>query len=164
MPQKKQTVPFEIVDALLAAYGTNNRINEYMIRNLPAAAWRMASPGGKGRNIASIVAHMHNVRALWLKSAAQGVPLPPKLEGDDFTPEDAIQALRASYQPVHELLAASLKGDGRIKGFKPDAASFLGYLIAHDAHHRGQISLLARQVGHPLPQSAIFGMWEWGTR
>jgi uncharacterized damage-inducible protein DinB len=45
---------------------------------------------------------------------------------------------------MREVLAASLKGDGRIKGCKPDAASFLGYLIAHDAHHRGQISMLDR--------------------
>ena len=39
-----------------------------------------------------------------------------------------------------------------------------GYLISHDAHHRGQISTLARQVGHPLPKQATFGMWEWGSR
>jgi hypothetical protein len=24
--------------------------------------------------------------------------------------------------------------------------------------------MLARQLGHPLPQKAMFGMWEWGTR
>ena len=47
---------------------------------------------------------------------------------------------------------------------KPDAASFLGYLTAHDAHHGGQIALLARQCGHPLSKSAGFGIWEWGTR
>lgn len=46
------------------------------------------------------------------------------------------------------------------KGFRPDVAGFLGYLIAHDAHHRGQITMLAQQLGHPLPQKAMFGMWE----
>jgi uncharacterized damage-inducible protein DinB len=51
-----------------------------------------------------------------------------------------------------------------VKSFKPDVAAFFGYLIAHDAHHRGQIAMLARQVGHPLPQKAMFGMWEWGSR
>ena len=58
----------------------------------------------------------------------------------------------------------ALNGDGRIKGFKPDAASFFAYLVAHDAHHRGQIAMLARQLGHPVSQSVMFGMWEWGTR
>jgi hypothetical protein len=24
--------------------------------------------------------------------------------------------------------------------------------------------MLARQLGHPLPQKAMFGMWEWGSR
>jgi uncharacterized damage-inducible protein DinB len=51
-----------------------------------------------------------------------------------------------------------------VKGFKPDVGGVVGYLIAHDAHHRGQISMLARQLGRPLSKSAGFGMWEWGTR
>jgi uncharacterized damage-inducible protein DinB len=34
----------------------------------------------------------------------------------------------------------------------------------HDAHRRGQIAMLARQAGHPLPQKAMFGMSEWGIR
>jgi uncharacterized damage-inducible protein DinB len=58
----------------------------------------------------------------------------------------------------------ALEGDGRIRNFRPDVAGFIGYLIAHDAHHRGQITMLARQVGYPLPQKAMFGMWEWGVR
>ena len=45
-----------------------------------------------------------------------------------------------------------------------DVPGFFGYLIAHDAHHRGQITMLASQVGHPIPQKATFGMWEWGVR
>jgi uncharacterized damage-inducible protein DinB len=47
-----------------------------------------------------------------------------------------------------------------VKGFRPEVAGFLGYLIAHNADHRGQITMLARQLGHRLPQKAMFGMWE----
>jgi len=65
---------------------------------------------------------------------------------------------------VKDVLEVSLKSDGRIRGFRPDVAGFFGYLIAHDAHHRGQITMLARQVGHSIPQKATFGMWEWGVR
>jgi len=37
-------------------------------------------------------------------------------------------------------------------------------LIAHEAHCRGQIAMLARQAGHAIPQKAMFGMREWGMR
>ena len=165
MPTKKTVpAPFEPVSSLLVAYATNDRINHYLIRNLPAEVWRAGPPGGKGRTIAAIAGHMHNVRLMWLKSAGSGGALPDKLEGDAFTPDDAIRALEESCQAIQSLLAAALAGDGRIKGFKPDAGSFLAYLFAHDAHHRGQISMLARQLGHPMSQSAMYGMWEWGTR
>ena len=63
------------------------------------------------------------------------------------------------------LLAESLEHpDGKVKGFRPDVVGMVGYLISHDAHHRGQICALARQLGYSLPKQATFGMWEWGTR
>ncbi|MEO8130796.1 MAG: DinB family protein [Bryobacteraceae bacterium] len=157
-------MPFDAVEAMLAAYATNNRINTFLIQNVPDPAWREKPPGGKGRNIASMVAHIHNVRLMWLKSAAADAPMPQKLEGDEFSKEEAVAALEISRLALEEVLRGSLRGDGRIKGFKPDAASFLAYLLAHDAHHRGQISMLARQLGHPVSKSAMFGLWEWGTR
>lgn len=164
MPVKTDALPMSAVEALLAAYATNNRINEYLIRNLDEAAWRATPPGGKGRDIASIVAHIHNVRLMWLKSASKALELPEKLEGDAFTKEDALFSFEGSWRAVSQLLQLSLEGDGRIKGFKPDVYGFLGYLFAHEGHHRGQISMLARQLGQPLSKSVNFGMWEWGTR
>ncbi|MDF1506133.1 DinB family protein [Roseisolibacter sp. H3M3-2] len=155
--------PFDLVAALLHTFDTNDRINRYLLEHLPAGAWSAAPPGGKGRTAAAIVAHMHAVRLMWLK--AVGAPaLPAPLDKATVTPAEAAAALDASRAALRDVLAAALAGDGRIKGFKPDAAAFLGYLIAHDAHHRGQIAQLARQAGHPLPQAAMFGMWEWGSR
>jgi uncharacterized damage-inducible protein DinB len=148
----------------LAAFATNNRINEFLIRAVPDAAWRATPPGGKGRTIASMAAHLHNVRLMWLKSAAKDAELPAKLEGDSCTKEDAIRALDESRRALEAVLRTSLSTGGRIAGFKPDAAGFFAYLVAHDAHHRGQIAMLARQLGHAVPQSAMFGLWEWGTR
>jgi len=147
---------------MVAAFATNNRINVYMIENLPDQAWRGETPGGKGRNPAAIVAHMHNVRLMWLK--AMGAAVPEKLDGESVTKPEAIAALNESWKALETCLRKSLESDGKIKGFKPDVASFFAYLVAHDAHHRGQISMLARQSGNPLPKSAGFGMWEWGTR
>jgi uncharacterized damage-inducible protein DinB len=159
---KKPAAPFVLSEALLSAFDTNDRINQYLLENLPAEAWRAEPPGKKGRDVAGIVAHMHNVRVMWLKATKGKVP--EQLDRLTVTPAQAKKALDASRAALREVLQAALEGDGRVKGFRPDAAGFAGYLIAHDAHHRGQITMLARQSGHALPQKAMFGMWEWGVR
>lgn len=149
--------------ALLNAFEINDRINRYLIENLPLDAWTAKPPDGKGRTVAAIVAHMHNVRVMWLK-AAKAESIPEQLEKSTVTPAQAIRALHESCEALNKLMDSAMKSDGRIRNFKPDVAGFFGYLIAHDSHHRGQIAMLARQVGHPLPQGAMFGMWEWGKR
>lgn len=157
------SAPFDVGAALLQAFATNDRINQYLLAHLPDAAWRAEPPNGKGRTIAAIVAHLHNVRVMWLKTIA-GATVPAQLDRLTVTPAQAADALADSRAALLDVLATALAGDGRVKGFKPDAVGFFGYLVAHDAHHRGQIAMLARQVGYPLPQSAMFGMWEWGSR
>jgi len=161
---KTAHIPFSLPSALLVAFDTNDRINQYLLENLPTAAWRAEPPDGKGRTVAAIVAHMHNVRVMWLKAAAKGSKIPDQLDRHSVTVTQAAKALDQSREALATVLKTALESDGRIKGFKPDVAGFFGYVIAHDAHHRGQICMLARQLGHPLPQKAMFGMWEWGSR
>ena len=57
-----------------------------------------------------------------------------------------------------------MKDGRRIVGFPHDAAHYLAYYMAHDAHHRGQIVQLARQLGHPISQATMIGMWQWPRR
>lgn len=160
----KTAAPFLLSEALLTAFDTNDQINQYLLGNLPEAAWRAEMPDGKGRTIAAIVAHVHNVRVMWLKAAAKESKIPEQLDRTKVTPAQAAKALDQSRSALSDVLNKALENDGRVKGFKPDVAGFLGYLIAHDAHHRGQICMLARQLGYPISQKAMFGMWEWGTR
>lgn len=160
----KTSAPFSLQESILHAFETNDAINHYMLENLPADAWRAEPPGGKGRNIAAIVAHMHNVRVMWLKAAAKESKIPEQLDPNTVTLKEASKSLDQSRSALSVLLKAAMAADGRVKGFRPDVVGFFSYLIAHDSHHRGQVSMLARQVGHPLPQKAMYGMWEWGTR
>lgn len=161
------SAPFDLAHALLRAYETNDRINRYLIENLTDAVWDAPPPDGKGRNIAAIVAHMHNVRLMWLKAVLGKDPargIPEQLDKDTITRQAAERAFVESHDALWEVLDAALRGGGRVKGFKPDVAGFFAYLVAHDAHHRGQITMLARQLGQPITQKAMFGMWEWNTR
>jgi uncharacterized damage-inducible protein DinB len=154
---------FSMPQSLVTAFDTNDRITRYLIENLPKEAWAAKPPDGKGRTIAAIVAHMHNVRVMWLK-ATKAESIPQQLEKSTVTPAQGLKALLESRDALSKVLQDAVNSDGRIRGFKPDVTGFLGYLIAHDAHHRGQIAMLARQVGHPVSQKTMFGMWEWGSR
>ena len=108
-------------------------------------------------------------RQLWLicttsAKSAKAAKIPEQLDRTTVREAQAIRALGSSTAALHRLIHDSVKTDGRIRGFRPDVVGFVGYLIAHDAHHRGQIAMLASQLGYPVPQKAIFGMWEWGKR
>jgi uncharacterized damage-inducible protein DinB len=68
-----------------------------------------------------------------------------------------------------EMLAEAL-GDGRrVKKFLrdgwarpwPPGPEMLCYMIAHEAHHRGQVCMLAHQLGFALPAEVASGMWNW---
>ena len=158
----KAAKPFVLADAASRRFRHQRPHQSILDRELARGSLACRAARKKGRDIASIVAHMHNVRVMWLKAA--GGNIPEKLDKSKVTSAQAKKALAESRAAIHDLLHASLAADGRIKGFRPDAAGFVGYLIAHDAHHRGQITMLARQAGHPISQKAMFGMWEWGAR
>jgi uncharacterized damage-inducible protein DinB len=164
MATARHAVPIDLGASLLSALVTSERINQYLLENLPAAAWRAEPAGGEGRTIAAVVSHLHNVRLMWLKAAAKGSKIPAQLDKLKVTREQARKALAASHAAVAQLVAASLAAGGKVKNFPPDVAAFVAYLISHDAHHRGQICMLSRQLGHRLPNEITFGMWEWNKR
>lgn len=145
-------------EELPRAFDIHCRITAYVLENLDPQAWRAPTSDGKGRDIASLAAHIHSVHG------TGAADLPPALDKQTVTIPEAIAGLRQTAAALPALIAASLASGVRVKNFKPGTAAFVGYMIAHDSHHRGQISMLARQAGFPLPKKANFGLREWGVR
>jgi uncharacterized damage-inducible protein DinB len=83
------------------------------------------------------------------------------------TPRQLAAALNRSSSAMVELLELGVEHGGRIpptpkyvwRNLPLDVGHVLSYFVAHEAHHRGQIVMLARQLGHPLPREATEGLW-----
>jgi uncharacterized damage-inducible protein DinB len=154
----------DLKQSLLDTFAINQKANELLLANISDVAWHMATPTGKGRTIAAMASHMHNVRLMWLSAADKTAKLPAKLDDKKSSREVVSQAQRNSAAAISKLIEKGLADPaGKVPNFKPNVVAFVGYLIAHDAHHRGQIAMLARQLGHAIPSETGFGMWEWGT-
>lgn len=162
-PRRARGAPVDLGQALQQAAATSERINQFLLENLDPAAWN-AKPPGEGRTIAAIVSHVHNVRRMWLQVSAPEHGVPEKLDRRTVTIGQAKTALGESFLALRGLIERSLEAGGKVKDFKPDVVGFLAYLVAHESHHRGQIALLAREVGHALPKDAGYGMWDWRKR
>jgi len=149
--------------ALLTAYAASARINQYLVERLAPAIWRVPPPGGGKRTIAALVAHLHNCGLRYLeRTDPKGVPA--ELDRVRVTAAQAARALGAKGRAVVRIVGAAIKDGRGIVGFPHPAAHYLAYYMSHDAHHRGQIVQIARQLGHPISQQTMIGMWQWPRR
>jgi uncharacterized damage-inducible protein DinB len=165
MPKKPPIPPLE---GLVTAWKTSARVTEYMLEKLDASLWRAEPPppgekGRAGRTVAEIVAHVHNVRRMLVIGAGAKGP-PPKLDRHRVDLETAAKGLAKSAAAIVAVLEHAAKSEGRLPNAPHSAVTFFTSVITHEAHHRGQITMLARQLGHPIPVEIALGMWETSKR
>ena len=161
--------PSPLAQSAAQIFTANDRLNQILIENLDPAAWR-AKPPGNVRPIAAIFTHMHNVRTKWIRLTAPHLKVPPQLNRASCTQPQARAGLAESAARCSEMLAeAFAEGGGRVKKFCRDGwahpwpvgPEMLCYMLAHEAHHRGQVSMLAHQFGFPLSNAVMSGLWNW---
>ena len=165
------SVTGDLQASLLNAWRTNNRVNIRLIESLPTALWTICVPGVPQRTVRSIAAHLHNARCMWIKTLGRehGIIAPARVDHRRVTPRLLVAALKRSSRGMEALLKLGLAGDGKLppsKGYvwrnlSLDVGHVLTYFVGHEAHHRGQIVMVARQTGHRLPATTIAGLWQW---
>ena len=174
MPPSPKQRGLQLRDDLLAIYAINDAMNQLLLGRLDPQAWRARPPGPTGRGgrtIAAIFAHLHNIRLNWLRNSAPHLKRPSPLEGHSCTMKQAAAAHEKSAALCLEMLtdALSEQPERRVTKFSRDAwmptwsagAAMWAYMFSHEAHHRGQILMLAHQLGYKLPAQAAGGIWWW---
>lgn len=156
---------------VLAAWRTNNRVTTQLVQDLPPALWDFPLPGAPRRTIRAVAAHLHNVRCMWVKTLGRehGIAIPARLDHRRVTPRQLVAALKRSSAGIEALLELGLAADGWVppsrgyvwRNLSLDVGHVLTYFVAHEAHHRGQIVMVARQTGHRLPTATTAALWQW---
>src|SRR5689334_13982586 len=164
----------EIRASLLAAWRTNNRVTMQLIQSLPPALWEVAVPGIPQRTIRAIAAHLHNARCSWLKTLGRehGITAPARLDHHQVTQRQLVAALKRSGAGMESLLKLGFAHEDQVppsrryvwRNLSLDIGHVLTYFVAHEAHHRGQIMMAARQLGCRLPIAVTGGVWQWSQR
>ena len=149
---------------LLKAYSANARVNQFLAQQLHPAVWRAPSPLPRGRTIAAQFAHLHNCGLRYLERTAPDYPVPGELDRSRVTQAQAAKALGGKRKAVLAIVGAALRDNSRIIGFPLSAAEYLIYYMVHDGHHRGQVVLQARLLGHPISVKTMSGMWASNQR
>lgn len=143
----------------------------YLIENLPSELWPMTIPGSPRRTVRMLAAHLHNARCMWIKmiGARHEIVVPRSVDGRVVRPSELLRALPRSSDGMVALIRLAAAQGGAVpaaawQNFPTDVVHFLSYFVAHEAHHRGQLCLVARQLGHRLPREVTAGLWQWKTR
>jgi uncharacterized damage-inducible protein DinB len=156
---------------LVRIYAINDAMNQLVLSYLDPRAWRGAQPGHKrtGRTIAAIFVHLHNSRLVWLKNSAPHLECPAPLDPDRCTMKQAAAAHKKSAVQCLRMLQEALSGGSKRRITKflrgswtptwPADAIMFAYMFSHEAHHRGQILMLAHQLGYRLPDEVAYGIW-----
>jgi uncharacterized damage-inducible protein DinB len=152
---------------VLATWHTSSRVTVFLIENIPDEVWRAAIPGAPRRTVQMVAGHLHNARCMWVHMVGKkhGLVVPRRVDRHRVSRRQLLAALAQSARAIGRLLQVGLENGGHLTGFSPpDVTHFLAYHVAHEGHHRGQIVMIARQLGHRLPAEVTNGLWQWGAR
>lgn len=150
-----------MVEQLVEAWRINHRVTLKVIDGLPPEALKATLSQRSGRNIARQLAHVHEVRTAWLRKADIPNGIMHFAKGESPSKAKLRKALEESADAIERLIRRSCTAGGQVGGFKRGVVAMLGYLIAHESHHRGSILLTAKQTGHALGEDLRWGIWSW---
>jgi uncharacterized damage-inducible protein DinB len=155
--------PTTLVEAVLHGWTINNQLDIKLLTSLSPEIWSLKIPGYQRKTVQMMAAHLYNCRCYWIKTLGKKskAVAPSYLDNQHVSPKLVIRALNDSAPVILRLVETGLMNDDTLPGFPLGAYHFMQYMITHEAHHRGQLIMAARQMGYPLPVNISGQLWQW---
>ncbi len=143
---------------LIDSWNRNHKVTLFLLDNIETE-WLPSKIMNKGRSIGEQFVHINNTRSFWINKVGEKADL--KIEMKQSKDREQLKlALNQSAITMGETLN-QIFDTGKIKGYKPHSIAFFSQMIAHEAHHRGQIMTIVTRNGFEINKSVNFGLWNW---
>jgi uncharacterized damage-inducible protein DinB len=153
-----------MLEQLVEAWQINHRVTLKLLDALTDDALQATLSTRGGRDVTRQLAHLHEVRAGHAEVTSKtnrNAKLPHFAKDQSPTKKQLRSALEASAKGIETSIREGWANGGRLPGFKRGVIPLVGYLIAHESHHRGSILLTLKQTGHRLTDELKWGLWDW---
>jgi len=162
----------DLTEALRKTWEVTNQVSVFLVKNISPDLWNKRIPGYPRKTIGMLAIHLHNARCMWIKSIGKEKFMKTLARIDPYqgTRKEVMVALNQSNEAMLNLLSHCIDNGGQLPSkppwlnFPSDVIHFLTYFIAHEAHHRGQMIMAARQLHQPFTTDVTTGLWQWTKR
>src|SRR5260370_10102292 len=153
-----------MLEQLVKSWQINHRGTLGLLDALADDALKATLSTRGGRDVARQLAHVHEVRAGYAEGTSKtnrSAKLPHFAKGESPAKKHLRAALAASAKGIETSIREGWANGGKVSGFKRGVIPMVGYLIAHESHHRGSILLTLKQTGHKRHDELQCGLWDW---